>query len=42
MTRAKRIEILKAARSLADHGAHELAREMFALVGVSYVPAVVS
>lgn len=42
MTRAKRVEILKAARTMADRGEVELARAMFALVGVSYVPAVAS
>lgn len=36
MTRAKRIEILTAARTRAAHHEHDLARAMFALVGISY------
>lgn len=39
MTKTKRIEILKAARTLADRGEADMARAMFALVGVDYVPA---
>lgn len=39
MTKRDRIEILKAARTFADHGEVALARAMFARVGISYVPA---
>lgn len=45
MTKAEkteRLEIIRAARTLADHNQHELARSMLEVLGFSYAPSVVS